>query len=107
MGEHFGTDCDGGPKKIIFYCGSIGLNVVLVGHWSYTRYTQSHFTNSEDYIRARLTLLLTDQQMIMKSSDDEYDFEDKIVESLLKLLPGIFPSNTYNPELSVLFHDDL
>ncbi|KFY16929.1 hypothetical protein V492_01008 [Pseudogymnoascus sp. VKM F-4246] len=70
------------------------------------------FTNAEDWIRARLTLVLTEQERIIKTSDDEDDIEEaedakEIAERLLKLLPSIFPSNTNTPELSILFHDDL
>ncbi|KFY92572.1 hypothetical protein V498_04857 [Pseudogymnoascus sp. VKM F-4517 (FW-2822)] len=70
------------------------------------------FTNAEDWIRARLTLVLTDQERIIKTSDDEDDIEDaedakEIAKRLLKLLPNIFPSNINTPELSILFHDDL
>jgi aminoglycoside phosphotransferase (APT) family kinase protein len=70
------------------------------------------FTNTADWIRARLTLVLTDQERITKTSDDEDDIEEaedakEIAERLLKLLPSIFPSNTNTPELSILFHDDL
>lgn len=70
------------------------------------------FTNSEDWIRARLTLVLTNQERIIKTSDDEDDIEEaedakEIAERLLKLLPNIFPLNTNTPKLSILFHDDL
>jgi aminoglycoside phosphotransferase len=70
------------------------------------------FINTEDWIRARLTLVLTDQDKIIKTSDDEDDIEEaedarEIAEKLLKLLPSIFPSNTNTLELSILFHDDL
>ncbi|MCJ1381219.1 hypothetical protein MMC17_004328 [Xylographa soralifera] len=70
------------------------------------------FENSQDWIRARLSLVLTDQERILKTSDNKDDIENsedakEIVEKLLKLLPSVFPSNTGTPELNVLFHDDL
>ena len=70
------------------------------------------FTNSADWIRARLALVLADQERIIKTSDDEDDIEEAhdasaLAGRLLTLLPSIFPPNTSTPEQSVLFHDDL
>jgi len=70
------------------------------------------FTSSEYWVRARLALVLADQERIIKTSDDEDDIEEaedaeEIAKRLLKLLPSIFSSNTDTLELSVLFHDDL
>lgn len=70
------------------------------------------FTKSEDWIRARLTLIITDQEGILKTSEDEDDIEEgqdaiEIAERLLKLLPTIFPFDTIAPEQSILFHDNL
>lgn len=71
------------------------------------------FTNTSDWIRARLALVLTDQERILRASDDEDDIEEaedakEIAERLLKLLPTVFPpNNTSTPEPSILFHDDL
>ncbi|KUJ07009.1 kinase-like protein [Mollisia scopiformis] len=69
------------------------------------------FTNSEDWIRARLTLILTDQETILSTSTDEDEIEDAqsakdIAKRLLKMLPKIFPPDT-PPETTILFHDDL
>jgi hypothetical protein len=69
------------------------------------------FTNAEDWIRARLTLVLTDQERIIKSSDDEDGIEEaedakEAAKRLLKLLPSVFPSKIHSAELSILFHDD-
>jgi hypothetical protein len=70
------------------------------------------FTESANRIRAHHTLVLTDQEKSIKSSDDKAEIEDAqhakdMAERLLKLLPSIFPSNTNTPELSTLFHGDL
>jgi Ser/Thr protein kinase RdoA (MazF antagonist) len=70
------------------------------------------FTESANWIRAHLTLVLNDQEKSIKSSDDKAEIKDAqhakdMAERLLKLLPSIFPSNTNTPELSTLFHGDL
>lgn len=70
------------------------------------------FTNAEDWTRARLTLVLSDQEKILQTPDDEDDIKEAedakdIAERLLKLLPSVFPSNSDRPERSMLFHDDL
>ncbi|KAF7941008.1 hypothetical protein EAE99_000645 [Botrytis elliptica] len=70
------------------------------------------FTNSKDWLCARLTLAITDQEEILKTTDDEDEIEDAqdakiLAERLLKLLPSVFPTTDSIPEQSVLFHDDL
>jgi Ser/Thr protein kinase RdoA (MazF antagonist) len=70
------------------------------------------FTKSEDWLRARLTLVLADQEKILITSYDEGDIEDaeeakSITQRLLKLLPSIFPPSANVSGESVLFHDDL
>ncbi|ESZ96404.1 hypothetical protein SBOR_3236 [Sclerotinia borealis F-4128] len=70
------------------------------------------FTNSKDWLCARLTLVIIDQERILKTTDDEDEIEDAqdakiLAERLLKLLPNVFPTTDSSPEQSVLFHDDL
>ncbi|KAF7904227.1 hypothetical protein EAF00_001561 [Botryotinia globosa] len=70
------------------------------------------FTNSKDWLCARLTLAITDQERILKTTDDEDEIEDAqnakiLAERLLKLLPSVFPTTNSIPEQSVPFHDDL
>lgn len=70
------------------------------------------FTNSKDWIRARLTLVMTEQERITKTSNDEDDIEaaqdaKEIAERLLELLHSNFLPDASTPEQSILFHDDL
>ncbi|PQE05334.1 aminoglycoside phosphotransferase protein [Rutstroemia sp. NJR-2017a BVV2] len=70
------------------------------------------FVNSDNWIRARLTLVLIDQERIIRTSEDEDDIEDAqtakaLAERLLELLPSILPPNDNTTEQSILFHDDL
>jgi hypothetical protein len=70
------------------------------------------FTKSEDWIRARLALVLSDQERIIKTSSDEGEIEDaqaakEIAQRALDLLPSMFPPGNTSPESSILFHDDL
>jgi hypothetical protein len=93
----------------------LGQVVSLIFLWGdhVTRNSQrGPFDNSEDWIRARLKLVLGDQEKIISTSDDEDYIEDaqdakEIIERLLELLPSIFPPGECKPEHSVLFHDDL
>ncbi|KAK2744786.1 hypothetical protein FQN55_006542 [Onygenales sp. PD_40] len=69
------------------------------------------FRNSHDWLHARLTLTITDQERILKESNDEDEIEDAenakdAAQRLLKLLPNIFPP-TEPVESTILFHDDL
>ncbi|KAG4435592.1 hypothetical protein IFR05_008938 [Cadophora sp. M221] len=69
------------------------------------------FNSSEEWIRARLALVLADQeQIISATSSDEDDIEEAeevklLANQLLGLIPHFFPS--VEAEESVLFHDDL
>jgi hypothetical protein len=70
------------------------------------------FTTTKDWICARLSLVLTDQERIIKTSDNEDDIEEaedakEIALELSKLLPRIFHSNDSSIEPCILFHDDL
>ncbi|KFY19916.1 hypothetical protein V491_04121 [Pseudogymnoascus sp. VKM F-3775] len=93
---------------------ALGQLVSLVFFWG-DHITQDvsrgPFTNAEDWIRACLTLVLSDQGKILQTPDDEDDIKEaedaKEIERLLKLLPSVLPSNTDTLELSILFHDDL
>lgn len=63
-------------------------------------------------MRARLAITLADQEKILKSSNDEDKIEEatKVKGIIDRLHPLIFknvPSTPGEPELSVLFHDDL
>lgn len=93
----------------------LGQLVSMIFFWG-DRITQDvprgPFTNSENWIRTRLTFVLIDQEIIIKTSDDEDDIEEAkdakdIAERLLKLLPTVFPPNASAAESSVLVHDDL
>ncbi|KAK2811483.1 hypothetical protein FQN50_002106 [Emmonsiellopsis sp. PD_5] len=69
------------------------------------------FRNSHDWLHARLTLTINDQERILKESDDEDEIEDAenakdCAQRLLKVLPSIFPP-TEPVESTILFHDDL
>lgn len=94
---------------------ALGRLVSLVFFWG-DRITQDvprgPFINSEDWITGRLTLIITSQENILESSNDEDDIEDAqhakdIGEILLKLLPSIISSNASTIEPTALFHDDL
>jgi aminoglycoside phosphotransferase (APT) family kinase protein len=70
------------------------------------------FTNSKDWLRARLNLVLTDQERILQTTNDSDEIEDAqnakiLAERLLQLLPRVFPTTDPIPEPSMLFHDDL
>ncbi|KAJ8062551.1 hypothetical protein OCU04_009078 [Sclerotinia nivalis] len=70
------------------------------------------FTNSKDWLYTRLTLIITDQERILKTTNDENEIEDAhdakiLAERLLKLLPSVFPTTDSIPEQFVHFHDDL
>jgi len=70
------------------------------------------FANSHDWLHARLSFVLNDQERILKESDDEDDIEDaesakNLTQRLLELLPWAFPSTGISAEPSVLFHDDM
>jgi len=93
---------------------SLGQVVSLIFLWG-DHVTQDAprgpFSNSEDWIRARLNLVFGDQEKILSTSDDEDYIEDaqdakRIIERLLELLP-IFHPSTGKLEASILFHDDL
>ncbi|TGO28811.1 hypothetical protein BPAE_0023g00610 [Botrytis paeoniae] len=73
---------------------------------------RSPFTNSKTWLYTHLTLLLTDQEKILTTTDDEDEIEDVQdanihAEELLKLVPSIFPTTDFISEQCVLFHDDL
>ncbi|TVY36427.1 Altered inheritance of mitochondria protein, mitochondrial [Lachnellula subtilissima] len=92
--------------------GQLVSMVFFWGHHITQDVPRGPFTNSEDWIRARLTLVLTDQERILKTSDDEDDMEEAedaktLATKLLELLPSIFPSDTCSIELSMLCHNDL
>lgn len=70
------------------------------------------FTDSKDWLCTRLTLVIDDQERILKTTDDEDEIEDAqdakiLAERVLKLLPSIFPTTDSIAEQFVLFHDDL
>ncbi|KAL9110739.1 MAG: hypothetical protein Q9227_004731 [Pyrenula ochraceoflavens] len=70
------------------------------------------FAHSRDWLHARLTLILNDQERILRTSEDEDDIEDaenakNLATRLVKLIPHVFPSDEPSPELSIVFHDDL
>jgi hypothetical protein len=96
----------------VFYLGQVVSMIFFWGDHITQDVPRGPFEKSEDWIRARLKLVLTDQERIKKTSDDEDDLEEaedaiKVVKRLLKLLPSVFPSSTDTSELFVLFHDDL
>ena len=68
------------------------------------------FTSSHDWLKARLQLVLIDQQRILDSTSDEDEIEDAeaaldLAKRLLEILPTIFlPSAGGEP--TMLFHDD-
>ncbi|KAF3006915.1 hypothetical protein E8E13_011212 [Curvularia kusanoi] len=68
------------------------------------------FTSSHDWLKARLQLVLTDQQRTLDSTCDEDEIEDAeaaldLAKRLLEILPTIFLPNA--SESTMLFHDDL
>lgn len=70
------------------------------------------FYSAEDWICARLTLVLSEQERILKTSEDEYDIEEAeeithIARRLLELIPRFFPSHTTSSLETALFHNDL
>lgn len=93
----------------------LGQMVSLIFLWGDHVNQNTHrgpFDNSADWIRARLELVLGDQEKIISTSDDEDYIEDaqvakEIIDRLLELLPSIFPPDASESEASVLFHDDL
>jgi len=92
--------------------GPLVSMIFFWGHHITQDVPRGPFTDSEDWIRARLTLILMDQEIILKTSDDEDDIEDAedaktIATKLLQLLPSTFSSETCSIELSMLCHDDL
>jgi len=99
-------------KQILPVLGQLVSMIFFWGDHINQDVSRSPFTNSEDWICARLSLILNDQEIVMKTSDDEDDIEEaqdakENAEKLLKLLPSIFPPDANASEQSVLFHDDL
>lgn len=101
-----------GPQILL---PALGQMVSLIFFWG-DHVTQNvpkgPFTNSKDWILSRLTLILTDQERILKTSEDDDEIEDAkdakdLAERLLKLLPDIFPADGSPAEQSVIFHNDL
>ncbi|KAI9641581.1 hypothetical protein NHQ30_010394 [Ciborinia camelliae] len=75
--------------------------------------TRGPFTHSQDWLRARLTMALSDQERILHTTTDEDEKEDAqdakiLAERLLTLLPSVFPTpDSMSEEQATLFHDDL
>ncbi|KAJ5736866.1 uncharacterized protein N7483_001991 [Penicillium malachiteum] len=80
---------------------------------------RGRFGSSRDWIISRLSPSEKDNQLILDNlpsgdldSDDEADADDAtrtldIIEKLKGLLPSVFPPGRDDPEVSILFHDDL
>lgn len=70
------------------------------------------FEASREWLHARLEFVLADQELILKTSDDEDDIEDAefakdLATRILQVLPQVFQPDTAGYEESILFHDDL
>ncbi|KAK8076918.1 hypothetical protein PG996_003088 [Apiospora saccharicola] len=70
------------------------------------------FATSYEWLKARLQLVILDQERVRRESDDEDDIEDAefagaLAEDLLKMLPDIFDPTTTEQQGTILFHDDL
>jgi Ser/Thr protein kinase RdoA (MazF antagonist) len=70
------------------------------------------FENAYDWLQTRLEFVITDQDSIIKSTDNKDDIEDaefarELAEDLSRELLKVFPKSSTDPECTVLFHDDL
>lgn len=70
------------------------------------------FVSSHDWFAARLAFVLNDAVETFRTSDDEDErneaFESqKLAQSLLRILPSLFPPQPDAPEKTVISHDDL
>ncbi|KAF2632825.1 hypothetical protein BU25DRAFT_406137 [Macroventuria anomochaeta] len=70
------------------------------------------FTSSYEWLKARLQLVLTDQQRILSTSCDEDEIEDAefahgLAKKLVEILPTVSLPNVSASEPTVLFHDNL
>ncbi|KAL9618894.1 MAG: hypothetical protein Q9160_006419 [Pyrenula sp. 1 TL-2023] len=93
-----------------FHLGRIVSNVFFWGDHVMQSVPRGPFKTSHEWLRARLQLVLADQERILKNSNDANESEEaketnNLVRRLLGMLPHILPSN--RQELTVLFHDDL
>ena len=100
------------PPRDLIYLGKVVSMIFFWGDHITQDVPRGPFEKSGDWIRARLELVLTDQETIKKTSDDEDDIEEaedaiEVVERLLELIPMVFSSSPGTSELFVLFHDDL
>ena len=97
-------------NKLPFTLGRIVSLIFFWGDHLMYDVPRGPFRSSHDWLHTRLTFILTDQERILKDSDDEGDIEDaenarNIAKRLLDILPGIFPQS--ETESTVLYHDDL
>ena len=70
------------------------------------------FTSSHEWLKARLQLILADQQRILDTSCDEDEIEDAefahgLAKKLFEILPTVFLPNVSANEPTVLFHGNL
>ncbi|KAF5963801.1 aminoglycoside 3'-phosphotransferase/choline kinase domain-containing protein [Fusarium bulbicola] len=70
------------------------------------------FLSTHDWLSALLAIIIRHQKLVLEKSEDEDDIEDAeeilpVAQSLLALLPKIFPPDLSRAELSALHHHDL
>ncbi|KAG9256325.1 phosphotransferase enzyme family-domain-containing protein [Emericellopsis atlantica] len=70
------------------------------------------FRSSHDWLRTLLTIIIRHQTLILEKSEDEDDMEEAegilpVAQTLLTLLPQIFPPDLTSWESSALYHHDL
>ncbi|KKY27672.1 hypothetical protein UCRPC4_g00906 [Phaeomoniella chlamydospora] len=99
------------PIDSRFFLGRIVSLVFFWGDHVTQSVSRGPFQRSHDWLYNRLILTLTDQERILKETDDEDDIEDaetakQIAQKLLQMLPQIFPPDE-NTESTFLYHDDL
>ncbi|TVY66186.1 hypothetical protein Focb16_v010941 [Fusarium oxysporum f. sp. cubense] len=67
------------------------------------------FLSTHDWLSAVLAFVIHHQKLVLENSQDEHDIEDAedilpVAQSLLALLPKVFPPDLGRPELSALHH---
>ena len=100
------------PKERRFILGRLVSLIFFWGDHLTHDVPRGPFKSSYDWLHTRLQFILTDQERILKTSDDEDEIEDAefakdLAEKLLQVLPTVFPPDSAEAEPSVLFHDDL
>ncbi|KAF2497474.1 kinase-like protein [Lophium mytilinum] len=93
-----------------FTLGRIVSIIFFLGDHISHDVTRGPFRSSYEWMRMRLSMILTDQNRTLDTSEDEDDIEDaetakESAERILEILPSVFPPD--EPVSSVLFHDDL